>query len=90
MRTAKTLISDWADAQADLSLRWAHTHFVGFCHVVAHLLTTRKSHILLTINGLLSFVLKSIVYLRMFLEKADFFFFFLNEITDKSVVESLA
>ena len=29
MRTAKTLI-DWADAQADLSLRWAHTHFVGF------------------------------------------------------------
>ena len=29
MRKAKTLI-DWADAQADLSLRWAHTHFVGF------------------------------------------------------------
>ena len=23
------LWSDWADAQADLSLRWAHTHFVG-------------------------------------------------------------
>ena len=22
--------SDWADAQADLSLCWAHTHFVGF------------------------------------------------------------
>ena len=22
--------SDWADAQPDLSLRWAHTHFVGF------------------------------------------------------------
>ena len=21
---------DWADAKADLSLRWAHTHFVGF------------------------------------------------------------
>ena len=29
MRTAKTLIR-LADAQADLSLRWAHTHFVGF------------------------------------------------------------
>ena len=27
--TAKTLI-DWADAQADLSLRWTHTHFAGF------------------------------------------------------------
>ena len=24
------LWSDWADAQADLSLRWAHTHFVRF------------------------------------------------------------
>ena len=22
--------SDWADAQANLSLRWAHSHFVGF------------------------------------------------------------
>ena len=22
--------SDWVDAQADLSLRWVHTHFVGF------------------------------------------------------------
>ena len=22
--------SDWADGQADLSLRWAYTHFVGF------------------------------------------------------------
>ena len=22
--------SDWADAQGDLSLRWAHSHFVGF------------------------------------------------------------
>ena len=24
------LWSDWLDAQADLSLRWAHSHFVGF------------------------------------------------------------
>ena len=24
------LWSDWIDAKADLSLRWAHTHFVGF------------------------------------------------------------
>ena len=24
------LWSDWADAQADLSLRWAYSHFVGF------------------------------------------------------------
>ena len=26
----RRLWSDWADAQADLSLRWANTHFVGF------------------------------------------------------------
>ena len=26
----RRLWSDWADAQADLSLRWAHSHFVGF------------------------------------------------------------
>ena len=29
MWTAKSL-SDWVDAQAEQSLRWAHTHFVGF------------------------------------------------------------
>ena len=29
MRTAKTLIN-WADGQADLSLRWVHSHSVGF------------------------------------------------------------
>ena len=28
--------SDWADAQADLSLRWAHMPFCWFCHVAAH------------------------------------------------------
>ena len=41
----RRLRSDWADAQADLSLRWAHSHFVGFvmrrlilypCHSVLH------------------------------------------------------
>ena len=26
----RRLWSDWPDAQADLSLRWAHNHFVGF------------------------------------------------------------
>ena len=26
----RRLWSDWVDAQADLSLLWAHTHFVGF------------------------------------------------------------
>ena len=35
----RRLWSDWADAQADLNLRWAHSHFVGFCHVAAHIST---------------------------------------------------
>ena len=26
----RRLWSDWADAQADLSFRWAHSHIVGF------------------------------------------------------------
>ena len=29
------LWSDWADAQADLSLRWAHRSFCWFCRAVA-------------------------------------------------------
>ena len=28
--------SDWADAQADPSLRWAHMPFYWFCHDAAH------------------------------------------------------
>ena len=29
--------SDWASAQADLSLSWAHSSFCLFCHAVAHM-----------------------------------------------------
>ena len=36
MRTAKTLIR-LGDAQADLSLRWAHRSFWWFCHAAAYL-----------------------------------------------------
>ena len=28
--------SDWADAQADLSLHWSHISFCWFCHEAAH------------------------------------------------------
>ena len=31
------LWSDWADAQADLSLGWVHISFCWFCHEAAHL-----------------------------------------------------
>ena len=30
LNAQRRLWSDWADAQADLSLRWAHSHCVGF------------------------------------------------------------
>ena len=30
LSTQGRLWSDWADAQADLSIHWARTHFVGF------------------------------------------------------------
>ena len=43
------LWSDWADAQADLSLRWAHMSFCWFCHGGAHLLPL-KTHISLLIH----------------------------------------
>ena len=39
--------SDWEDAQADLSLRWAHTHFVSF--VMSRLILFLKSIIILLI-----------------------------------------
>ena len=32
----RRLWSDWADAQADLSLCWAHMPFCWFCHEAAH------------------------------------------------------
>ena len=36
----RRLWSDWADAQADLSLRWAQISFWWFCYEAAHLNTT--------------------------------------------------
>ena len=32
----------WADAQADLSLRWAHSHFVGFVMSGSNMVATRQ------------------------------------------------
>ena len=35
--------SDWADSQADLSLRWAHKSFCWFCHGAAHFMSVIKA-----------------------------------------------
>ena len=37
MSTQRRLWLVWVDAQADLSLCWAHMPFCWFCHVVAHI-----------------------------------------------------
>ena len=37
----RRLWSDWADAQADLTLCWAHMPFCWFCHQVAHMWTVQ-------------------------------------------------
>ena len=39
LRAQRGLGSDWAKAQADLSLRWAHRSFCWFCHAAAHVST---------------------------------------------------
>ena len=48
------LWSDWADAQADLSLCWAHRSFSWFCHEVAQMRKNKKKkqqHCILTSKG---------------------------------------
>ena len=50
MWTAKTLDwSDWADAQADPSLRWVHMPFCRFCHALVQILV-RLINTLFTLN----------------------------------------
>ena len=55
----RRLWSDWADTQADLSLRWAHSHFVGF--VVRRLKCTFNIYNILTIEK----CKKHVLYLRV-------------------------
>ena len=45
----RKLWSDWADAKADLSLRWAHTHFVGF--VMSRLIYLDHNRRIRTLNA---------------------------------------
>ena len=41
----RRLWSNWADAQADLSFRWAHMPFCWFCHDAAHFLVNALCHL---------------------------------------------
>ena len=42
--------SDWAEAQAVLSLRWAHMSFCWFCHKAAHLIQ-KTSRLMSVLSG---------------------------------------
>ena len=46
----RRLWSDWADAQSDLSLRWAHMPLCWFCHEAAHLSSWENCNMQLTGN----------------------------------------
>ena len=46
-----TSLSNWADAQADLSLRWAQRSCCWFCHKAAHIIT-KCSHFYVLITVL--------------------------------------
>ena len=78
MQTAKTLI---ADAQADLSLRWAHTHFVGFVMrrliLWSVIILLKSSHLFYARNLFSTFMLKSIKVLKLY--KTKIFQHFINE-----------
>ena len=62
--------SYWADAQADLSLRWAHRLFYWFCHVQAQMkksewvTVTRHSTWLLEVNRISSNAYKSLAFIK--------------------------
>ena len=50
LSTQRRLWSDWADAQADLSLRWVHSHFVGFVMRWLIFVMVFQLNVLLTTN----------------------------------------
>ena len=52
LNAQRRLWSDWADAQANLSLRWAHTHFVGF--VISWLIYTFRIKVVVFQSNYLS------------------------------------
>ena len=65
----RSLWSDWADAQADLSLRWAHMSVCWFCHEAAHMWRIR----VFVIQNYILWPLCQTHYLERFLIKAVFY-----------------
>ena len=63
------LLSDWTDAEADLSLRWAHMPHCWFCHEVAHLtgfpVKVNQSLIKVTLIVLTSMACRSLLMINL-------------------------
>ena len=57
--SAQRRLSDGADAQADLNLRWAHMPFCWVCHVVAHMTLGQCIHLSASNSVLLHFSMGS-------------------------------
>ena len=71
----RSVWSDWADdAQADLSLGWAHTHFVGF--VILHFWDSSPNSLGMTDDYWCQLVLvKNVIILASYVNKWIFFYF---------------
>ena len=61
----RRLLSDWVDAQADLSLRWAHSYSVGF--VMRRLKSREEDR-----KGLLTFINLDFLYFFVFVIRGHF------------------
>ena len=61
----RRLWSDWADAQADLSLRWAHMPFCWFCHVAAQVYLSSVGQLMKLCTPNLNFVLVEIYCMNL-------------------------
>ena len=70
MSTQRRLWSDWADAQADLSLRWAHMLFCWFCHEAAPMSDADQAEnclfvqIISICRAISNFLYEQVVYFR--------------------------
>ena len=78
----RRLWSDWTNAQADLSLRWAHTHFVAF--VMSRLIPTTwykwwKSYIIFDKNAFYAVKRLNKIIFNIFLHSITLFWTAQNE-----------
>ena len=67
------LWSDWADAQADLSLRWEYMPFCWFCHKAAQMHEKHIDHFVgfVTRRLICLFILHELIFVLLFLANSE-------------------